>query len=286
MKIPKSGDIMTAESTEDGGKPSSRQHRQKGRQKMQNEKIIEIITAALKDIDGSTAARYNAYKAAPDAVKIGAKSAHKQSISTLIAALARIEYYTRKDMESPEPKKPERKSATVRVKSYAKMLEKVCKYAEKIRPGSPLSKDARDDAGRQIVCDGYRLYRITEPVELAPEYDGAGADSPAIRLANNIKISDYTRELPVPTAADLKIIIADQKAKNKERKCKEPALYDFGDGLPAVNADYLLDVINLYGESVKLTAGVNNYTTIYIHGEIGDGLICPVKKPVATEKTA
>lgn len=241
---------------------------------MQNDKIIEIITAAKKNIDSSTAEKYNAYKSStPDAL------AYARSVNALIDALARIEYYTQEDIKSQAAKSAGR--ADVK-----KLLEKVCKSAEKTRPGSPLSKDVRDADGRQIVCDGYRLYRITEPVELAAEYDGAGADSPAIRIANTIKTSDYTRELPVPTAADLKIIIAEQKAKNKERKCKEPALYDFGDGLPAVNADYLLDVINLYGESVKLTAGANNYTMIYIKGEIGDGLICPVKKPAAAEKTA
>ncbi|MBQ1847290.1 MAG: hypothetical protein II135_04720 [Clostridia bacterium] len=243
---------------------------------MQNDKIIEIITAAKKNIDSSTAEKYNAYKkGTPEAL------AYARSVNALIDALARIEYYTLEDMKNHAAKSAGR--ADVK-----KLLERVCKSAEKIRPGSPLSKDVRDADGRQIVCDGYRLYRITEPVELAAEYDGAGADSPAIRIANTIKTSDYTRELPVPTAADLKIIIAEQKAKNKasKSKCKVPAIYDFGDGFPAVNAEYLLDVINLYGENVKLTAGVNNYSMIYIEGEIGDGLICPVKKPVAAEKTA
>ena len=243
---------------------------------MQNDKIIEIITAAKKNIDGSTADLYNKFKAsAPDAI------CYARSVYALIDALARIEYYTQEDIKSQAAKSAGR--ADVK-----KLLEKVCKSAEKIRPGSPMSKDAHDDAGRQIVCDGYRLYRITEPVELAAEYTGTGLDNPAVKFASKIDASDYTRELPVPTAADLKIIITDQKAKNKasKSKCKVPAIYDFGDGLPAVNAEYLLDVINLYGENVKLTAAASNLSPIFIESETGDGLLFPVKKPAAAEKTA
>ena len=74
--------------------------------------------------------------------------------------------------------------------------------------------------------------------------------------------------------------IKQQKAAKKAQRDKSYILYDFGDDKPAVNAEFLANIIDVYGAGVTLTASAYNTLTgaIYIKSDAGDGVIMPVRK--------
>lgn len=163
-----------------------------------------------------------------------------------------------------------------------KALESVCKAAA--AQGGRLSQFAKAAYlnNYQIVCDGFRLFRLNNAVELSPEFmngGNGGADAFGGLIDRVIPAAAKNTELlTVPAASELETFIKEGKAARKLHKDKTPVLWNFGDGLPAVNAEFLRDVITIYGERVKMYAA-GLVGMIYITSDAGDGVICPVKKP-------
>ena len=160
---------------------------------------------------------------------------------------------------------------------FEKALEKILKNAT-----HDFLKKARTVDGRQIVCDGFTLCALDQPVELSPEFVQDVNDGRADGIIN--RVLPAAREnngdaLRVPDAATLRLHIKNSKAEKKTRKDKTPVIYDFGDGLPAVNAEYLANVIDIYGDAVQLVASSRGiYQPIYIKSDRGDGVLMPIRK--------
>lgn len=97
-----------------------------------------------------------------------------------------------------------------------------------------------DDAGRQCVCDGFQAYRLREPLPLEPR--PADAQTP-LDLAKVFPCDLNDRHaFALPTAADVRAHIKTERAKNGR---KAVVLWDFGDDMPAVNAQYLLNALTV-----------------------------------------
>ena len=157
-----------------------------------------------------------------------------------------------------------------------KGLEAVCRSAARngIRP--ELVRCTYDEEGRQIVTDAYRIYRINEPVSLSTDYESINDPfHPGIRLSETIFSHKYENdvELSVPAIGELKANIADEKAKHK----KGCIVYRFGENLPAVNAEYLLEALKVFGTDAHISTKYGKYNMVYIESEIGDCGICAVK---------
>lgn len=133
-----------------------------------------------------------------------------------------------------------------------------------------------DGEGRQCMCTGYHAARLTNHLEGLPcvpsEVDPLNLD--------NIITGPKAQELPLPSVAELKAHIAQEKAENPDKykgKRAAPVLYDFGDSKPIVNAQYLLDLLQLLPECAATWDG-NPKSIIMFNSQDGDGCLCPVRR--------
>lgn len=133
-----------------------------------------------------------------------------------------------------------------------------------------------DEQGRQCICDGYRLARLTTPVESIPN-----APENMERLNPDKMFSpcyEYTKTLVMPSIKELRQHITEEKARRKVERYKknESINYDFGPGLPMVNAEFLMDMLNIFDVTEAKWDYV--YTPLYFKGNNGDGVLLPVRK--------
>lgn len=131
-----------------------------------------------------------------------------------------------------------------------------------------------DSKGLQCICDGFQAYRLREalPLETIPEKEKP------LDLSRVIAINSGA-VLTLPTVPELKAHIKTEKARLKAQKDKNPPTWDFGAELPRVNAEYLLNALELLPDATA-TASRERPTlrAIYFESEHGDGILLPVRK--------
>lgn len=144
-------------------------------------------------------------------------------------------------------------------------LKRVIKGASDARPG--LKGVWTDAEGRQCVCDGYHAIRLKTPVE--------GFETVAGMDLNNVWVSDagLVTELPIPTPGELKI--------NKRKLTTGASVYDFGDGLPLVNAAYLKNIMDCLPDAKAYVTDHPLTRPIVFKSDRGDALLLPVRKKAA-----
>ena len=120
-----------------------------------------------------------------------------------------------------------------------------------------------DNCGRQCVCDGYHAVRMKNHI------DGFDTVEPPIDLDNAMKADGEPIELPLPTPGELKACIAEQKGKDRK-------FYDFGEGLPRVDATFLKDILDILPGAKAKSYGINKL--ILFESDVGDGILLPVRK--------
>lgn len=140
----------------------------------------------------------------------------------------------------------------------------------------------------QYVCDGYRLFKFTEflPLEKCPDTLIKHYDYQPMNLEKIFKNNTIGRTckeiLNKPTLAELKLYIKLKKMENKANKKNDNIIFDFGDKLPAVNAEFLLDVYQALGNDFNIYCGENQpeTTPLWIKSDDGEteAILMPVKK--------
>ncbi len=137
--------------------------------------------------------------------------------------------------------------------------------------------------GKQCLCDGYRGVILDSPIPGLPQ---AKTDLSAMSLDRILSPSraNHGATLSLPTVGELKAAIkvhdAEERARKAKTKDRKPLTWDFGEGLPAVNGNYLLDMLELL-PGCTATSASNNPTlsAIYFHAEgVGEGILLPVRK--------
>ena len=133
--------------------------------------------------------------------------------------------------------------------------------------------------GFQCVCDGFRLVRLVQPLDLEKIPDNVQPiDAARVILGN--KHNDGA-QLALPDVATLKAYIKTEKARKKASKDKTAPVWDFGDDLPAVNAHFLLDMLEILPDA---TATVSKqrpvYSGIYFNSDNGDAVLLPIRKAI------
>lgn len=133
--------------------------------------------------------------------------------------------------------------------------------------------------GKQCLCDGYHAVMLDNEISGLPQIP---ADVERFDLDHSIS---YSRDncgavLELPTVAELKAYIKTRKAEYKARGVKEPVSYDFGEGLPLVNAHYLLDMLELLpGCTAVCRREKPLISGIYFKADgQGEGILLPVRK--------
>lgn len=112
--------------------------------------------------------------------------------------------------------------------------------------------------GIQYVLDGYRIVAFKTPLPLEERPDNI---SLTCNLENCLqKNIDNAKILNVPDKKALKEYIKAYKEKQKSMGIKlvTPPFYNFGRNLPEVNADYLLDMINIFPNGTFYANGQKN----------------------------
>lgn len=128
-----------------------------------------------------------------------------------------------------------------------------------------------DAQGRSCLCDGFRAVRVSDSFASIPVVP-AWAELPRVFS----EPENYSRVLELPTVTAVKKSAAEQRAA-EGRTCI-PA-FDFGDELPKVSCDYLLDMLALLPGCTAYIADCNcDISPIYFKAENGDGVLLPVNK--------
>lgn len=134
-----------------------------------------------------------------------------------------------------------------------------------------------DSKGRQCFCSGFHAVRLLDPLAGLPK-NKDNAEPLSLE-----KFLDTPREgeqpIPLPDITTVKLHIATEKAENRGKysgKYAEPIRYDFGPGLPLVNASYLMDMIQLLPDCTATWCG--GLSPIYFSSPAGDGLLLPVRR--------
>ena len=121
--------------------------------------------------------------------------------------------------------------------------------------------DAED---RQCMCDGYHVLRLKNHVVGFDTVKGMDLDRayPAD--------SDLVAELPMPTPGEVKI--------NKKRLASGITAYDFGEGLPMVNAAYLKNIMDCLPDARAYVTDRPLTGPIIFKSDKGDALLLPIRK--------
>lgn len=162
-------------------------------------------------------------------------------------------------------------------KSGGKLAQQ--KAAEKILDQIPEGKASGSymSGDRQIIGGAYSVVRICSPLPVR-EFP-AGADHINYDNIINQASENAGAVLTIPTLADLKAHIKIEKATHKGQKGYKP-LWDFGDGLPRVDASFLLEVLTILGEC-KAVCGYASPTKqpLYFKNKSGDdAILLPVMR--------
>ena len=233
---------------------------------MKNEKILEKLHAIAIQLDDENKKAFDFCRKHPDDMREMNRAT--PCIGSLVAdIIATVEW----DISHDSAKK----SGNL---SRLKAAERVIKSAKKQE--RPALHGAWIADGMQYICDAYRAARFPEPLDLPkiPE------NIPPIDAARFFAAADQNAgaRLNLPDVHTLKAYIKTEKAARKAAGDKRPPVWDFGENLPAVNAEFLLDFIELFPDA---TATANKYNPllgmIYFSTPDGaEGVLLPVKMGV------
>lgn len=140
-----------------------------------------------------------------------------------------------------------------------------------------------DADGRQCACDGFRAFRLANPLPLEPRPENAGKPIDLSKIFPVCAIDAPEMALELPTVQELKAYIAVKRAEWAGKRADFGCQWDFGEGKPAVNAQFLLDALAVMGDDVKAFAyaksgQMNSLAIIFFTSERGDALLLPVRK--------
>ena len=169
---------------------------------------------------------------------------------------------------------------------YLKAANRTFKLLKKSRRNTDLEHIYRDEDGRTVIPCSFYAVRLN--------CDISGLDVAEHREPMAFNFDNFLNEteqnyragfLDLPTLGDVRAFV---KVRKFSDKGQDKYTFDFGDGLPAVNAEYMLDVLTLLTDEKRGIFPVAYYrdetSIIYLESERGDAILCPIiKKESRTE---
>lgn len=158
--------------------------------------------------------------------------------------------------------------------------KRICKRTVDHNGHRPSAQGAWIDAeGKQCLCDGMTGVRLNSPFKLtvAPEPEcGERFDLDAV--IRPIRLNSVAlKSLPAEVRAKIKSDRAEYKASGRSKYESFVSTYDFGVDLPLVNAEYLLDLLELFPDC-EIYAHDNPHYPIYFKSASGEAVLCPIRK--------
>lgn len=174
------------------------------------------------------------------------------------------------------------KGTTNATRTITKMLN----YVKKHDYRESLHYAWLDSEGRQCVCDGYRAYRLKEPLPLEPRPENAGETFDLNGVIPK-DLRDYAAT-PLPSLQEVKAHIAIERAKYTGKRGGFVALWDFGEGKPVVNAEYLRDLLQVFPDAAEIFHGVGEklMSPLFVRCDAGDAILLPVRTNRTTAEIA
>lgn len=124
-----------------------------------------------------------------------------------------------------------------------------------------------DEQGRQIACDGARAVRLNRPIKGIPEM------LPFLNFENLVSSRKGNRiDINAPDDKPLCKEIHDQRIVSKN----DCPLWNFGEGLPTVNAAFLRDMLDILPDANLFVYG-GELSGVWFESSAGDGLLLPVR---------
>lgn len=140
------------------------------------------------------------------------------------------------------------------------------------RANKALAYTWTDKNGLQCACDGYRAYRLRKalPLPVLPDdlkpFDLERIFDPVIKR-RSIRLAYVDR-------GELNAYIELQRA---EHGCKHAPVWEFGDGLPTVNAVYLFELLTVLPDAVLMVDPENPLSPVYAASDLGDAVLLPIR---------
>ena len=185
-------------------------------------------------------------------------------IVSIPAMLASLVKQLREDIVKDEAKKAGRSRQLAAAKRILKSAIKTNKASLTYAP---------IQNGKQCICDGYRAVRLTNPIVGLPKLPES---MQYIDINNIVKKDKEMTEIELPDAAKLSAYIKTYKAEYGKKASKP--MFDFGEEYQIVDAEYLLDMMNLLPYAKAYGKYNNQYSPIYFECEDGsDGVLLPIK---------
>ena len=184
------------------------------------------------------------------------KNVKMVDLEDVASVLAKLILDVKSDMEMDYAKK---NGVGEKLKSAKRILKRA--------KGRPVLEYAyTEESGIQNICDGFCLVRLTEPLTL-PELPSKERYIDVKRVMPK-QINPITLTLPS---------INELKSYYKLKKAEKPKVvhYDFGEELPLVNAEMLIDVMTLVPNAV---AKWEKYSIVFVNDNGDYGLLMVVGK--------
>lgn len=162
------------------------------------------------------------------------------------------------------------------VKTRYQALNNILKNAKKCNPTRPVLWGAWRANNKQYICDAFSLIELNSPLDLIEIAPGLEPINAARIMTDN----DGGAPLALPSADDLTLYIKAEKIRLKSAgEPRAVPLWDFGDGLPAVNAQYLLNIIEIFPDAAATASrDAAQMRAISFKSADGRAILLPVKK--------
>lgn len=171
------------------------------------------------------------------------------------------------------------------MKTKINAAKRILKNSKKTAPDKPtLHYPQILDDGRQCIMDQCHAVVLVPgnvlPLDPMPDDVRAKCDLfPIDDTLKRAKTNNAKRALPC--IADLKEYIKEIKAKKSDNRLttRGAIIYDFGDNLPAVNAAYLLDMLQLMPDAIAFVDTRKPLiNAVYFSDGTNKGVLLPMRK--------
>ena len=225
---------------------------------MKIENLYENLNTYVSTLEESDAAAVKKLAADPAAPVLG------DSLTILASILREV----RAEIATAKAKSTGRRGILAAARRLLKVAGSMSREAFS---GAWTGKD-----GRQYICSGYHGAALNEPLDLPESAGGEMVEAEILGTRRG-----ETKPLPLPTAAQVRAHIKLCTAeKDFFQGRKGHIVWDFGPGLPLVNARYLLDMLDLLPDAAAVChVQHTEFSPIYFTCAAGDGILLPVRPP-------
>lgn len=231
---------------------------------MNNEKTLEKLHGIAELLPTDERKNFDYYRGSPEILETAKKYADSLSIR-LASMIADVE----KEIKTESAKKSGKLNRFKAMQGIIKSGK--TDTAHSALHGAWIQNDL------QCVCDGFRIVRLSAHLDLEKLPDDVQPiDAERIILGNKY---NNGKVINLPDVGTLRAYIKTEKATKKATKDKSGVIWDFGDELPAVNAQYLLDMLEIFPDATAtVTATRATLSGIYFSSSDGDAILLPIRK--------